>query len=94
MILGKACTKVSCKILLPCQFKCNESTLLKEEVEKFGQQCKILHSENRKLEHLVKTLKDSNVVSECINALFSLLLNLSKDKLDQVILNGGRHKGS
>ena len=51
------------------QFKnLEEFNLLKEEVEKIGQQSKSLNSENRQLEQQVKILKYPNDVFECIMA--------------------------
>ena len=58
--------------------KVNEFYLLRE----IGQRRKILHSENRRSEHLQDTLKDFNVC-ECIIDL--LFLNVSKEKMDQEI---------
>ena len=48
-----------------------------------GQQSKNLDCENRRLEHKVEILKDSNDVCECIIALRSF--NISKAKKDQVL---------
>ena len=58
--------------------------MLKKKVEEFGQQSKNLDSKKRRLEHFAETLKDPNDVSECIITLL-YLLNLSKEKIDQVI---------
>ena len=58
--------------------KVNEFYLLRE----IGQHRKVLHSENRRSEHLQDTLKDLNVC-ECIIDL--LFLDVTKEKMDQEI---------
>ena len=58
--------------------KLNKFNFLKKKVEEFGQQCKNLDCENRRIEHKTEILKKPNNVSECIIALYSF--SISKEK--------------
>ena len=54
--------------------KLNEFNLLKKEIEEYGLQRKNLDNQNRRLEHTVEILNDSNVC-ECIIALYFFNVN-------------------